>query len=101
MSGLSRVKALVAIFAMTSVAVRADEAVYTDNALASGWQDWSWGSTIVYTATDMKEGISSISVNSTAYSALSLYDPTPFLTYAGLAFDISVGTISVVQIYCT
>ncbi|THG98524.1 hypothetical protein EW026_g3685 [Hermanssonia centrifuga] len=74
---------------MTSVAVRADEAVYTDNALASGWQDWSWGSTIVYTATDMKEGISSISVNSTAYSALSLYDPTPFLTYAGLAFDIS------------
>ncbi|KIJ33377.1 hypothetical protein M422DRAFT_264639, partial [Sphaerobolus stellatus SS14] len=71
------------------VKVQADEFIYTDNALASDWQDWSWGSTISYTATDIAEGTSSISVNSTAYSALSLKAPASFATMAGFKFDVS------------
>ena len=77
-----------------SLAVKADLDVYTDDVLPSPWQDWSWGSTINYDATDLAEGSSSISVTSTAYSALSLYNPTPFPNYAGLAFDISVGRLT-------
>lgn len=68
----------------------ADETIYTDNALADGWQDWSWGSTISYDATDIKEDISSISVTSQAFSALSLKAPSPFSTMAGMKFDVSV-----------
>lgn len=71
--------------------VSADEVIYTDDALAPGWEDWSWGSTINYDATTMAEGTSSIFVNSTEYSALSLETPTAFNnTFAGLSFDISV-----------
>lgn len=71
--------------------VRADEVIYTDNGLAPGWEDWSWGSTINYDATAVAEGTSSIFVNSTEYSALSLENPVAFNnTFAGLAFDISV-----------
>ena len=73
-----------------SLAVKADLDVYTDDVLPSPWQDWSWGSTISYAATDIAEGDSSISVTSTAWSAFSLYNPTPFPTIAGLEFDISV-----------
>jgi hypothetical protein len=67
-----------------------DEVVYTDNALADGWQDWSWSSTISYDATDMFEGTSSISVTSQAWSALSLKAPSSFSDMAGLKFDVSV-----------
>ncbi|KAJ7237051.1 glycoside hydrolase family 44-domain-containing protein [Mycena haematopus] len=67
-----------------------DITVYTDSALAAEWEDWSWGSTIDYAATDLFEGTSSISVNSGAYSALSVkYDGGPFPTYQGLRFDIA------------
>ena len=90
MAILSLLLALVA-----TAVVRADDIlIYQDSALASQWQDWSWGSTINYDATDLAEGSSSISVTSTAYSALSLYNPTPFPNYAGLAFDISVGRLT-------
>lgn len=79
---------------LVSGSVRADEIVYADGdtAISSTWQDWSWGSTINYDATDITEGTSSISVNSTAYSALSLYDTATGslgTTYAGLKFDIA------------
>lgn len=69
-----------------------DITVYTDNALAAEWEDWSWSSTINYDATDAFEGTSSVSVNSEAWSALSLkYDGGPLYTnYAGLKFDIAV-----------
>jgi hypothetical protein len=71
---------------------RADDTVYQDDSLSSTWQDWSWSSTISYNATDLKEGTSSILVNSSAYAALSLKDNTNFQGYAGLKFDISVLT---------
>ncbi|KAF8588333.1 glycoside hydrolase family 44 protein [Ramaria rubella] len=87
MASISLFVLLTTLFAFTTA--QADEVIYTDNALASGWQDWSWGSTIVYNATEMEEGTSSIFVNSTAYSALSLKAPSTFETFAGLEFDIS------------
>ena len=71
----------------------ADEDVFIDNALSSTWQDWSWGSTISYTATDVKMGTTSISVTSDAYSALSLYDTSIFGgKFAGLKFDLAVSS---------
>ncbi|KAF8888414.1 glycoside hydrolase family 44-domain-containing protein [Gymnopilus junonius] len=74
-------------------AVKADLAVYTDGAgtLASGWENWSWGSDINFAATDQAAiaGGSSISVNSTAYSALSVYYEGTLTGFAGLRFDIS------------
>lgn len=75
---------------LTALYVSGDEAVYTDGSISSTWQDWSWGSTIDYAATDLKVGASSISVNSTAYSALSLFDTSVFSNFAGLKFDVAV-----------
>ncbi|KAJ7448690.1 glycoside hydrolase family 44-domain-containing protein [Mycena galericulata] len=66
-----------------------DITVYTDTALVETWQDWSWNSVINYDATDLFEGTSSISVNSEAYSALSLKYEATFPTYQGLKFDIA------------
>ena len=86
MAGFSLLLMLVA----AAVARADDILVYQDGALASQWQDWSWSSTISYAATDIAEGSSSISVTSQAWSALSLYYPTPFGSYAGLEFDIAV-----------
>lgn len=83
---------LLGVALLIARSVTADETVYADGAISSTWQDWSWGSTINYAATDIAEGTSSISVNSTAYSALSLYDTSAGslgTTYAGLKFDIA------------
>ncbi|KAH8825196.1 glycoside hydrolase family 44-domain-containing protein [Flagelloscypha sp. PMI_526] len=81
--------------------VKGDEDIYIDSAISSTWQDWSWGSTISYTATDVKDGTSSISVNSGAYSALSLYDTSIFAnTFAGLKFDLA-GDNPDISIYLT
>ncbi|KAJ7581341.1 glycoside hydrolase family 44-domain-containing protein, partial [Mycena floridula] len=66
-----------------------DLTIYTDDNLASGWENWSWGSDINFAATDLFEGSSSISVNSTAWSALSVKLEGTFPTYAGLRFDIA------------
>ena len=81
---------LLALLALLAAVAHADITIYTDNALASPWQDWSWGSTIDYDATDLAEGTSSISVTSSAYAGLSWYNPTPFPTMVGLEFDIAV-----------
>ena len=79
-------------------AAKGDLAVYTDGAgnLASGWENWSWGSDINFAATDEAAiaGGTSISVNSTAYSALSVYYEGTLSGFAGLRFDIAVGFLS-------
>ncbi|KAH8084875.1 glycoside hydrolase family 44-domain-containing protein [Cristinia sonorae] len=69
--------------------VRADQVIFSDDSLSNGWQDWSWGSTIDYAATNIKEDASSLSVVSTAYSALSLKAPATIGNFAGLRFDIA------------
>lgn len=81
------------ILATTVIRVVGDDLnVYVDTSLATGWENWSWSSTIDFAATDIISGSSgtSISVTSDAWSALSLYNPTSFKTYAGLKFDIAV-----------
>lgn len=90
---MARLTYLASLLAVACSLAKADIAVYTDGALDSPWQDWSWSSTIDYGATDIFEGSSSISVTSEAYSALSLYNPTPFPTAAGLEFDVAVSTL--------
>lgn len=83
---------LAALYAAKGVS--ADLPIYTDNALASGWENWSWSSTIDFAATDEISGSSgtSISVNSSAWAALSVKLEGTFPNYAGLRFDIAVST---------
>ncbi|KAF9485099.1 hypothetical protein BDN70DRAFT_708241 [Pholiota conissans] len=71
--------------------VKADLAIYTDGALAQGWENWSWSSDINFAATDERSGTSgsSMSVNSSAYAALSVKLEGTFPGYAGLRFDIA------------
>lgn len=89
----SKFFSLAVLAQVATVAVRADQIIYSDDALSNGWQDWSWGSTIDYEATNIAEGTSSISVDSTAWAALSLKSPSTIEGFAGLRFDISVCTL--------
>ncbi|KAG7094618.1 hypothetical protein E1B28_005442 [Marasmius oreades] len=77
---------------------KADLTVYENDALGSGWENWSWGSTIDFAAKDIFDGTSSVSVTSDAYSGLSVKLEGTFPQYAGLRFDIS-GAQPDVQIY--
>lgn len=82
-------------FILATIATRVvgdDLNIYIDTNLATGWENWSWSSTIDFAATDIVSGSSgsSILVTSDAWAALSLYNPTSFKTYAGLRFDITV-----------
>ena len=83
-------KATLAALAIAAVA-RADIEIYQDGALASGWEDWSWSSTINYAATDLFEGTSSISITSEAWAAFSVKLEGTFSQSAGMRFDIAVG----------
>ena len=70
----------------------ADETVYApgSGALASGWENWSWSSTIDFASTSGPGGVQAISVTAGSYAALSLFDETAFANnFAGLRFDIS------------
>lgn len=91
--------AAVAVGLLFSSLVKAvdDIPIYTDGALASGWENWSWGSTFNFAATDIFEGSSSIAVTSEAWSAFSVkLSTSSFPTHAGLRFSVavSVGFIS-------
>ncbi|KAJ7062139.1 glycoside hydrolase family 44-domain-containing protein [Mycena amicta] len=82
--------ALLPLAGLLASRVRADDiTVYADTNLASGWENWSWGSDINFAATDLFEGTSSTFVNSTAFSALSTKLEGTFPNYAGLKFDIA------------
>ena len=70
----------------------ADETVYApgSGALAPGWENWSWSSTIDFASTAGPGGVEAISVTAGSYAALSLFDETAFdNNFAGLRFDIS------------
>lgn len=84
-------RALISLALFIPSFVKADDlSIYSDGALASGWEDWSWSSTLDFAATDLFEGTSSISVTSDAYAALSVKLEGTFPNYAGLRFDIAV-----------
>ena len=76
-----------AIIAALVAGVHADLDVYVDDALAAGWENWSWGTVINAAATDIFKGSSSLSVTSDAWSALSLKSAS-YEAYKGLRFDI-------------
>jgi hypothetical protein len=70
----------------------ADDTAYQSGAgaLASGWENWSWSSTLDFASTAGPGGVQSISVVSEAWAALSVYAETAFdNNFAGLRFDIS------------
>ncbi|KAF9466233.1 glycoside hydrolase family 44-domain-containing protein [Collybia nuda] len=78
-----------ATLALGFVKAADDLPIYTDGALASGWENWSWSSTIDFAATDLFVGTSSVSVTSSEWAALSVKLEGTFPTYAGLRFDIA------------
>ncbi|KAF8060893.1 glycoside hydrolase family 44-domain-containing protein [Lyophyllum atratum] len=87
---LGVLQALVSLVIVAPAFVRADDLpIYTDGALASGWENWSWSTTLDFAATDLFSGTSSISANSSSYAALSVKLEGSFPTYAGLKFDIA------------
>jgi len=84
--------AVVAFLALRTVyGATEDLSIYLDNALSSGWENWSWSSDVNFAATDLISGTSgsSISVNSGQYAALSVKLEGTFPDYAGLRFDIA------------
>lgn len=89
---------MLALAALLALGARADLDVYVDGALASGWENWSWSTDIDFAATDLYEGLSSISLNSQAWAAFSLKLEGVFGTYAGLQFDVA-GAPPDAQIY--
>ncbi|KAJ7834908.1 glycoside hydrolase family 44-domain-containing protein [Mycena olivaceomarginata] len=88
-------RSLLLQLALLAAWVLADDiTVYTDGALAAGWENWSWSSDINFAATDVLEGSSSISVNSQAWSALSVKLEGTFPNYQGLSTSITPDTFT-------
>ena len=86
-----------------SLGAYADQTIYAAGAgaLAAGWENWSWSSTIDFASTAGPGGTEAISITSDAYAALSVFDETAFNNnYAGLSFDIS-GAQPDVSLYIT
>jgi hypothetical protein len=73
-----------------------DLVIYQNDALGSGWENWSWNSEINFGATDLYAGESgtSMSVKSSEWAALSLKHADAFTSYAGLRFDIAVSVFA-------
>ncbi|KAF9051973.1 glycoside hydrolase family 44-domain-containing protein [Panaeolus papilionaceus] len=93
--------AIATLSRVTSVAgADSDIGVYINDALSTGWQNWSWNTDVNFAATDIVAGSSgtSASIRSDAWSALSLKLDTNFSGYAGLRFDIA-GSQPEIQIY--
>jgi len=90
---------VVLALALLGRAATEDIDVYVDAGLGSDWQNWSWNTETNFAATDIFAGTSgsSISVTSTAWSALSLkLGSSNFADYAGLRFDVAVSRSSCV-----
>ncbi|KAG8961586.1 hypothetical protein FRC05_005918, partial [Tulasnella sp. 425] len=94
----SRLRAAILAPLLLAWAASADLDVYVDGALASGWENWSWSTTFNFAATDLYEGLSSISATSDAWAAASFKLEGQFNTYAGFQFDFA-GDPTSVQLY--
>ena len=70
---------------------QSDQSIYAD-ALANGWQKWSWATVNLSNTQPVQAGSDSISVNATAYQALYLHQ-TAFDSslYSNLVFWINGG----------
>jgi alpha-N-arabinofuranosidase len=84
--------AIVSGFALPGLArAQSDQTIYAD-ALANGWQNWSWATVNLTSTQPVQAGNNSISVSATAYQALYLHQ-TPFGSslYSNLVFWINGG----------
>ncbi|KAG8906530.1 hypothetical protein FRC00_012535, partial [Tulasnella sp. 408] len=94
----SRLRAALLAPVLLAWAASADLDVYVDGALSSGWENWSWNTAFNFAATDLYEGLSSISATSDAWAAASFKLEGLFNTYAGFQFDIACDP-STLQLY--
>ncbi|EJD41439.1 hypothetical protein AURDEDRAFT_186585 [Auricularia subglabra TFB-10046 SS5] len=92
------VRTVLAALGLAALRARADLDIYVDGGLSSGWENWSWNTVIDFAATDLFQGLSSISLTSDAWAALSLKLEGTFSQYAGLQFDVA-GAPPDAQIY--
>ncbi len=80
-----------------------DQAVYTD-ALANGWQNWSWAAVNLANSTPVQAGTASISVSAAPYQALYLHhDAFDSSLYTDLVFWIDGGPTAgqLLQVHAT
>ncbi|MEK7781113.1 MAG: lamin tail domain-containing protein, partial [Verrucomicrobiota bacterium] len=76
----------------TTWSTRADQQIYTDS-LQNGWQDWSWATHDLNQTGTKRSGTSAISVNSSAWSALSFWhSPQNANQFVSFSFWIHGGT---------
>ncbi|KAG8923824.1 hypothetical protein FRC00_005814 [Tulasnella sp. 408] len=94
----SRLRAALLAPILLAWAASADLDVYVDGALSSGWENWSWNTDLNFAATDLYQGLSSISASSTAWAAFSLKFEGLYNTYVGFQFDIAADP-STLQLY--
>lgn len=69
----------------TTEALATDVALYTNAAIGSGWSNWSWGTTVSFTGTEIK------ATSTSAYGALALAHPAGDLAasdYDSISFDV-------------
>ena len=73
------------------VRAQSDQTVYAD-ALANGWQNWSWATVNLSNTQPVQAGSDSIGVSATAYQALYLHhDALDSSLYGNLVFWINGG----------
>ena len=82
-----------ATIALVVAVARAEQYIYLDDSLSSGWENWSWSTVISFAATDGPGSGSgtSLSVKGDPWAALSFKESTgSFGNFAGFKFDIAV-----------
>jgi hypothetical protein len=83
----------IAISFRVSANAQTDMAVY-DDALAPGWQNWSWASVDLGSTAAVHSGSTAIAVTASPWSALSLWHPAFNTTgYGSLTFWINGGAV--------
>ncbi|MES1263287.1 MAG: hypothetical protein ABUL69_02950, partial [Peristeroidobacter soli] len=100
---VSRALQLLCLLAMCSVASAQTDVTIYDEALAPGWQNWSWASVDTASAANANTGAVSIAVTAAPYSALYLRSaaaPVDTHGYLNLTFYVHGGTVGgqVVQV---
>jgi alpha-N-arabinofuranosidase len=99
----SRFVALVALAfglcASASLKAQTDQLIF-DEALATGWQSWSWAAVDTASTAAAHTGTTSIAVTPSAWSALSLrHDPFDTTGYGNVEFWINGGTNGVTTLF--
>src|SRR5438552_19156310 len=86
--------ALVILALLVAISVQAQSNIVYADALAAGWADWSWGTTVYFTnASPVYAGTASLKVVQSAWGELSLHHASiTSNAYRFLEFQIHGGT---------